>query len=328
MKHQDEMSPADAIVDQAIAWCIRVGSDRATAADWSELTDWLEQSDEHRAAFEAAERAFAEVEENAGAIADALRRRAVRPISLSLHLFSGRFWPIAALTAASIALAVFGGPALWRSYLGDLTTYRTAIGETRRVTLTDGSRIQLDAASDMSVRIGRRTRQVHLGDAEASFDVAHDANRPFIVAVGDQQVRVVGTAFNIRHYDHVSVITVSRGVVEIYQPDRSTQPIARLTKGWELRRRDGEVQSEQAQVDPQAAFSWTQGTLVCNDRPLPEIVAYLNRRYRTPIDLSREAARRRFSGVLQLGDQAEVVRNLAAYLNLSADRASGQITLR
>ncbi|HQN49976.1 MAG TPA: iron dicitrate transport regulator FecR, partial [Phenylobacterium sp.] len=83
-----------------------------------------------------------------------------------------------------------------------------------------------------------------------------------------------------------------------------------------------------ASVDPDAAFGWTMGRLVCDDRPLTEIVADLNRRYATPIALSPRAARMRFSGVLDLADQDALVDRLAKYLALNVDRGGGKITLR
>ena len=54
-----------------------------------------------------------------------------------------------------------------------------------------------------------------MADAEALFDVAHDVRRPFLIGVGDRQVRVVGTEFNLRHRDDQVDLTVRRGIVEV-----------------------------------------------------------------------------------------------------------------
>ena len=51
-----------ALSEQALAWLQRVQAEDATGDDWSALTDWLEASPAHLAAFEAAERLTAEID--------------------------------------------------------------------------------------------------------------------------------------------------------------------------------------------------------------------------------------------------------------------------
>lgn len=314
---------AEALRDEALGWLVRVQSDAATAEDWSALTDWLEASDAHQSAFEEAELLSAEIADRAAEIA------AAAPATAQVIAFKPR--ParpapfIAALAAAAAALVV--APMVWRSYEGAPVVYSTGPGQTREVALADGTHIRLDAGSKMTVRLGWTARRVDLAEAEATFDVAHDPSKPFLISVGDQQVRVVGTEFNIRHYDKAVVVSVRRGIVEVRQPALGPQPIARLTKGQELRHVEGAAQSTRAQVDPDAAFAWTQGRMICDDRPLSEVVAYLNRRYPVQIRLGPAAAGLRFSGVLELGEQDALVRRLAGYLSLRADRTGREITL-
>lgn len=328
MVGRGETAVTEAIQEAAIAWLVRVQSDRADGSDWAELTLWLEASPDHQKAFEAVERLSAQITEDS----EPLRRAFPAPPSNIVRLRPRSTWRTrltlgGALAVASLAAAFMLGPVLMRASQGVNATYRTGRGETRTVTLADGTHIQMDAASTLSARLGWRERHVDLGDAEASFDVAKDPRRPFTISVGDQQVRVVGTQFNIRHYDGATVITVRRGVVEIDQASQGAAPLARLTRNWQWRHKDGSDQSSKAQVDADPAFAWAQGQLVCDDQPVSEIVAYLNRRYQTPIQISETAGARRFSGVLQLDDQSQVVRDLARYLSLSAHRSDGKYTL-
>lgn len=329
MSSQDGRTNVEALTEAAIGWLLRIESDQATGDDWAALAEWLEISEDHQAAFDLVERRAAEIHTAAPDILSALNKPSAAIIQLRPRPRRRGRWLVPATLAAACAGAVAAfGPAIVEQYRGPLQNYQTARGELRGIRLADGTRIQLDAATKISVRLGWRTRQVQLGDGEAVFAVARDVNRPFIVAVGDQKVRVLGTEFNIRHYDGKVVVTVGRGTVDIYQPALSLQPIARLTKGWELRHVEGSRQSDAATVNPQIAFAWTDGRLICNDQPLSEIAAYLNRRYRLPLRLSARAAKRRFSGVLELGQQTEVVRNLADYLSLSVNRSDQEITLR
>lgn len=322
---------SNAVHEASLAWLVRIQSDAVTADDWLALTDWLEESEAHLIAFEALEATDAVVDDNARQIAASLGKPDADIIPFRQTKRKSRSagslrTPILAM-AASLAMIAVLGPALWQAYQGPVVTYRTAPGQTRSITLADGSRIELDAASTLSVRMGWQQRSVTLGDAQASFDVAKDARRPFVIKVGDQRVRVVGTEFNIRHYDQSVVVTVRRGIVQVAPLGLGAKPIARLIKGDELRHVEGAQQWVRMRVDPDAAFSWKSGRLICHDQPLPEIVAYLNRHYPVAIRLSEAASRKRFSGVLELGDQTMLVQRLSRYLDLTVARSDREIEL-
>ena len=325
MSPTSESAIDQTVRDQAIAWLVRVQSDQATDEDWRGLTEWLEASAAHQNAFDEIERLASDIDEQADAIS-----RGIRPDTAAILPFRrkgpGRFVVGSAIAAAAAVLVA--APLLTQSYLGTAITYQTGIGETRDISLGDGSRIRLDAASRITVRLGWRARHVTMSDAEASFDVAKDLKRPFLIDVGDQQVRVVGTEFNIRHYDRRMTLTVRRGVVEVRQPSLGDTPLARLTIGDSLKHTEGATGSTQARTDPDAAFAWARGELVGDDEPLMEITAYLNRRYPVPIRVAPSAAGRRFTGVLELGDQSVLVNRLAQYLAVSVDRTDKEITLR
>lgn len=311
--------------DDAVAWLVRVQSDQATAEDWSALAAWLEISDDHLAAFEEAEDLAAELADRAPDIAPALTLASPTPIPFRRRV-SPPAW--SALAAAAAIVALVGGPTLRRAYDGAPTVYEAPPGQTRLIALADGSRIHMDAASKLTVRLGWRARRVTMAQAQATFDVAKDPSKPFLIDVGDQQVRVVGTEFNIRHFDGSVRITVRRGIVEVRQPAQGSKPVARLIAGQALSHVEGTAHSRQTAADPNGAFAWTQGRLVCDEESLGEVIADLNRRYPTPIRVSEANARRRFSGVLALDDQDLVAQRLARYFSLSVHRAGDEIELR
>ncbi|WP_374574914.1 FecR domain-containing protein [Phenylobacterium sp.] len=319
--------PAEAVRREAAEWLVRVQSDAATADDWAALTGWLEASPDHLAAFEEAELVAAELDDQREALGQALAPPDAKVVALRRGpARPRRGGVVAALAAAAAALVV--APMVWRAAEGQTQVYRTAPGEVRDIALADGSHIRLNGASQISVRLGWRARHVAMGQAEASFDVAKDPGRPFLVAVGDQQVRVVGTQFNISHYDRHIVVTVRRGVVEVRQKDMGGQPIARLTRGHELRHVEGAKTSAESTTDPAIAFAWTEGRLICQDETLADIAARLSRRYATPIRVTAAAAGKRFSGVLELGDGEDAVaRRLGQYLSVPVNRTQTEIIL-
>lgn len=327
MTDQPNPETDEALRDQAVAWLVRVQSDAATDADWQALTVWLEESESHVVAFDAVETAAALADDLAPRIAEHLAADGAQILPFAPRRVV-RAWPGWIAVAASVAAVVLAAPVGWRVWYGAPTVYQTGVGETRQVSLADGTRIHLDAASRLTVRLGLRARRVEMAQAEASFDVAKDPNRPFLIDVADQQVRVVGTEFNIRHYDDTVVVSVRRGIVQVRQPATPSTPVERLTVGDELRHTAGADGAVRSRVDPDKAFAWSQGRLVCDDETLAEIVAYLNRRYPTPVRVSQAVGARRFSGVLELDDQAKLLDRLAAYMSLTVDRTGAEITLR
>ena len=78
---------------------------------------------------------------------------------------------------------------------------RVPDGETRRLELSDGTRLRLSPGSRITWPECFRdsTRRIFL-DGEAVLQVAHDPEHPFIVQAGDMQVNVLGTTFSIKSY--------------------------------------------------------------------------------------------------------------------------------
>jgi transmembrane sensor len=233
-----------------------------------------------------------------------------------------------ALLAAGLAVAVVGADVLApRPPSGHV--YRTSPGEVRTVTLADGTHIRLNAASQITVSLDRDARRVRMADAEAVFDVTHDPKRPFLISVGDRQVRVVGTQFNLRHRDGRVALTVSRGVVEV-RPDGAPQAApTRVAVGEQLTHVVGQPVQTLATAEPTAAFAWTNGQLIYRDRPLAEVAGDLSRRFGTPVrPADPDTAALRFTGVLVTDTEADVLRRLEAYAPVRVERVKGALILK
>jgi transmembrane sensor len=80
-------------------------------------------------------------------------------------------------------------------------TLRTPRGGEYTVVLSDGTKVYLNAASELKypVQFDSKKRQVHLS-GEAYFEVTRDTNRPFYVVTDAVRVKVYGTEFNVNTY--------------------------------------------------------------------------------------------------------------------------------
>jgi len=236
--------------------------------------------------------------------------------------------------AASILLVVCTGLILlgqgW--WADDQQVYRTDHGERRTILLADGSRVSLDAETELRVSLKPKARELQLISGQARFDVAHDARRPFSVLAGGQSVVAVGTAFNIDLLEARPRITMIEGKVEIFSVARAdggrgTQTrLVALAAGQQLSFGTRAAVVRAANVD--AAIAWNEGQLIFDDEPLATVAHRVSRYAAKPISVAPDAASLRVSGVFQSNDANGFVDTVTDYLPVRAERsADGSVTL-
>lgn len=193
---------------------------------------------------------------------------------------------IAVLVTAA-ALLVWQDPA-WR-------TEQVATPADRRATveLADGSRVELDTDTRLAVSRHLRSRRVVLETGRALFDVQPSAWRPFTVEAGATQVRVLGTAFDVRRQSEEVTVTVVRGRVAVTGTDGTTT----LQADGQVRTHAGRLDAPTA-VNSANATAWRQGQLVFQRAPLPEVLDEIARYSGRPVRLGDASlARLEVSGV-------------------------------
>lgn len=101
-------------------------------------------------------------------------------------------------------------------------------GKKAVITLSDGTKVTINAESSFKYPaiFSGDTRDVYL-TGEAFFDVKHDAAHPFIVHTSKMNVRVLGTAFDVKSYnnDSATETTLIRGMIEVTLLDRPSDRI-------------------------------------------------------------------------------------------------------
>lgn len=334
MRNTDEHRDDGRVAEEAARWFACLQGEAATGDDWLAFERWLQASPAHAQAYERLERLWVDLDQAPVAkdlggrplVAAARRRRSPAPARRS-DATRRRVW-IGGGGAIAAALVAAVGIGLNSSQMAVAQVYQTAPGQTRTVTLADGTRIQMNAASKLTVRFDRDARRVEMADAEAVFDVTHDARRPFLIGVGDRQVRVVGTQFNLRRRDGQVDLTVSRGTVEVRPADRLDAQPTRVTVGQELTHAEGQPAQVLKVSDPDASFAWTNGQLIYREEPLSNVAADLTRRFGVPVRAAdARTAALKFSGVLVTDNEADVLRRLVAYAPVRVERTATEIIL-
>ena len=95
------------------------------------------------------------------------------------------------------------------------TQYQTTRGEQRSLVLEDGSVVQLNTLTRISVHIDDEHRRIELPAGEAFFRVAADPDRPFEVETPLATVRAHGTEFNVHNLPQGTRVAVIEGKVRV-----------------------------------------------------------------------------------------------------------------
>jgi transmembrane sensor len=310
----------DARREEAATWVVRLQSPLIDSADAAAFGAWLHADAANGYAYDEALAVWREYGASALAVARGLSDRRALPARRAWVMGFG-----AAAAAAAVAVAVL--PRL--ADTPHAQVYATGRGEHRTVTLGDGSRLDLNAGTRLTVTLDRRARSVVLSEGEAVFDVAHDARRPFEIAAGDRTVRVIGTQFDVRRREGRLSVTVARGAVEV-RPATGAEGMAyRLHPGQRLDHQEGAAAVRVSAIEAADVLGWRSGRLVYRGEPLAQVVADLNQQFATPIRIEDpELAAVPVSGVLVLDDQAAVIRRLALLAPLKAVPSKAGLVLR
>jgi transmembrane sensor len=159
--------------------------------------------------------------------------------------------------------------------------YQTGVGETTVFALTDGSLMQLNTDSKVTVEYTAKARHITLMQGEVYVDVAKDPSKPFTVASGVDRVTAVGTAFSVdRRSDDETEVIVTEGTVRVNRPVADSG--ARyddlfLTPGQRLLVSEAARPQLSVDDDPESALAWRDGMIVFRGEPLREAIREINR---------------------------------------------------
>lgn len=151
-------------------------------------------------------------------------------------------------------------------------------GDKATIELPDGTNVVLNSASQLNYlnNFGENVRRVQL-NGEAYFKVAHDEKHAFIVQVGDLEVKVLGTSFNVSAYEDAKDVTVVllEGKVGVY-----AQKMSHIMKpGDKIEYNKATHKITATRVHPSDYIEWTKGNIYFEKESLENIMKTLSRIY-------------------------------------------------
>jgi len=345
------------IYEEASAWFVEMRAGDVDAAGRQRFDAWVRKSPEHLRAYleiseiwddvplvdEARTGNSGDLVAKARAGADVVllderspRRRVPGPVQSIRTLSEHRLRLAVAVGVVVCAVAAFLG---YQQYRGPV--YSTGTGEQRIVTLADGSRVELNARTRLSVHFTDRQREVELLEGQVLFNVAKNPQRPFIVQTGNLAVRAVGTEFDVDRKQNATTVTVLEGRVAVgarreddlkaFGSPAVPAPTPILLEAGEQVTATARVHNrfQASRVNVAAAVAWTRGELVFEGSSLADVIEEFNRHNeRRQLVLGDPAlGNMQISGVYASTDPDLLVRFLREQPNLRVEETSSNIVI-
>lgn len=300
------------VLEQAADWFALLRSGHASAQDRLAWQQWLDGSTEHREAWRHVERIgtrFAPLQDSPArdtAVAT-YRRVSARGARARRQVLLGL---LGAAGAGCLGWATWRHTPLPALALGWTADHQSGIGETRQITLADGTQVWLRALSAFDVRYGPAQRELRLSSGQMLIDTASDPDRPFVVQTRAGRLQALGTRFTVRQEEDAVLLAVFDGAVRVETADRRNTGI--VPAGEQLRFTATRLLPAAA-ANP-ALEAWSHGVLVADGLPLGEVVQELRRYHLGHLGVSPAVADLRVFGSLPIHDVPRALRMMASVL--------------
>ena len=314
------------IEEAAAAWILRMDSEGEQAVQ-EDMTfqDWLKQSGDNAAVFHDLKEIWLELDDVGSMLSETFKTGNDNNTCGQSSKIYKRFGTSPAyqwgMIAAMVCLAftAFYGTGYFDAILADETT---SIGEIRLITLEDGSRLRLNSNSAVDIEMTGLERRITLIKGEASFEVAKDQNRPFVVYAGAGQAKALGTIYMVRLRDEGAIVSVIESVVEVGvgRIRKTLHAAERVMIG-----RDQHL-GQVEKIDITQVTAWERGKVIFENAPLSEVIAEINTHFVGYIRLASPEIRDiKVNGVFELSDPLALVELLEESLALKSTRLTNHL---
>jgi len=302
------------ILDEAIAWQLRLGSGEAHAEDEAAFAHWHAAHSEHARAWSQLGMLDRNLSAAAGPAARSALLRAPGESRRKLRRLAGT--GLSLLLAGVLALGVGNRYLPLRYALADVVT---GTGELRELRLPDDTLVQLDSRTALDIRFDASERRIVLLSGEIMVQTAHGDSRPFIVETRDGRLRALGTRFLVERQADGTLLSVLQSAVAA-RPERGRDETVIPQGRHVLLRADGLGPLE---ANSATADAWTHGMLVADNMRLADLLEKLGQYRSGYLGLDPALADLRISGSFSLRDTDLALDSLPPSLPVRIERHGG-----
>ncbi len=232
----------------------------------------------------------------------------------------------------------------------------TQPGSRSRVELPDGSIVWLNAGSKLTYNkdFGTQVREVTLS-GEGFFDVMKMKDKPFIIHTSSINIKVLGTAFNVKAYpeDKLTETSLIRGTIEVTIRNRPNDKIILSPSEKLVVKNTGANEKEAVQKDvpPEAAVlgnplvsvdklrynpldsavaetEWINSRLVFRDETFDDLAVRMERWYDVKIEISDPYLRQaRLNGTFQSESVLQALEALTEMIPFRYEKKGNKIII-
>ena len=206
--------------------------------------------------------------------------------------------------------------------------FSTPKGEGFAFVLPDGSKVRLNSSTKISIpaNFNEGSREISL-EGEAFFDVAHNASKPFKIHTGKDEIRVLGTAFNVKAYsaDRQIFTTLVRGSVSVSTANKNLL----LSPGEQSFSDPATGNLTKKKVDVDQFIGWMNGYFKFVDEPVQGILNELMKWYDIKEVRYETKNTEKFTASIKRSKSlAEVLKNIQGVSDLQFIIEEGRIVVK
>ena len=209
----------------------------------------------------------------------------------------------------------------------------TAVPDAKtKIVLPDSSTVWLNANARLHYppSFNGKIRKVDVS-GEAFFKV-RKGNIPFVVGLGELQIRVLGTSFNVvtNEENGEIIITLVEGKIALYDKSRPEEPETILTPNKQAIYSGSGSGLRISSVRPEAITSWITGVFRFENNTLSEITRGLERAFHVKIHIEDEVMRNKtFNAVFEDRETLEeILSNLQIPAKYKNEKIRGGVLLK
>jgi transmembrane sensor len=208
--------------------------------------------------------------------------------------------------------------------------YHTTYGETKSITLPDGSSVVLNANSKLTVHSDwneQPSREIWL-DGEAFFSVVHKtSNQPFkVITAEGVTVEVLGTTFNVYNRTNGTKVVLNSGQIRLNLPTEKSPEMILMQPGEMVEYKEQHYKKKA--VNPLLYTAWTNNKIILDHTTLGEMVYMLRDSYGLEVKVSdTKLLEETVSGSMPLGDPEILLSQMAKAFQLKIKKTNNIIVM-